>query len=128
MSGRKIKGNGSSSKGMHRQRIADQFLYNSSGDGIALRVGKNIFDTDGNWIGWMPWNNSYVLTPNGGYIGTICKNNRFYHFSYFFRSKKYRDWYPGRYPSYLGYPGYPGYAGYSPLPLGAENIKNPKKE
>jgi len=96
--------------------MVDQFLYNSRGEWIAFRVGKNIFNTNGNWIGWMPWDDTDVVTPDGKYLGTICVNDRFY----YFRGKPYRG--------YPGYPGYPGYAGYSPLPPGAEDIKILKGE
>jgi hypothetical protein len=39
-----------------------KYLFNSSGDWVCFQVGKHVFDTDGNWIGWLPWDNIEVVT------------------------------------------------------------------
>ena len=58
-----------------------QYLFNSSGDWICFKVGKYIYDTDGNWIGWLPWTDNDVVTDDGDYLGTICDKNRIYYFN-----------------------------------------------
>ena len=87
-----------------------QYLFNSSGGWIAFRVGKFVYDSDGDWIGWLPWGDADVVTIEGEYLGTIYQGNRFYKQIY----------HP--YRGYPGYPGYPGYAGYAPLPPGTEDV------
>jgi len=95
------------------------YLYNSSGEWIAFRKGKFLFDTNGNWVGWFPWSDGDAVDANGQYLGTVVDRDRLYHFT----SHPYRGYpgYPG-YPGYRGYPGYPGYGGYSPRPAGARDI------
>jgi hypothetical protein len=87
-----------------------KYLFNSSGLWIAFQRGKYVFNTYGKWVGWIPWNDSDVVTPEGEYLGTITDRDRFYKFSYW------------AYHSYPGYPGYPGYAGFSRLPAGAMDL------
>ena len=100
--------------------IMIKYLFSSSGQWIAFKRDEYVFDTNGNWIGWIPWNDGDVCAPNGEYLGTITQNDRLYRF--YARPNKGYLGYPG-YPSYLGYPGYPGYASYSPLPPLAEDIE-----
>ena len=104
--------------------MAVQYLFNSGGSWIAFRVGKSVFDTACHWIGWMPWDDTDVVTTEGEYLGTIVENDRFCRF----RDKPYRD-YPG-YPGYPGrpdLPGHPGCAVFSSLPPNAEDIEISKK-
>lgn len=102
-----------------------QYLFNSSGNWLAFRIEKNVFDTTAKWIGWMPWGDDDVVTVKGEYLGTICPQDRIYHF----KSHPYRGYpgYPG-YPGFPGFPGYPGFAGYSPLPSGADDVIIPPGE
>ena len=104
--------------------MAVQYLFNSGGSWIAFRVGKNIFDTTCHWIGWMPWDDTDVVTTEGEYLGTIVENDRFYRF----RDNPYRDYsgYPGC-PRHPDFPDHPGYAVSSSLPPDAEDINIPKK-
>ena len=104
--------------------MAVQYLFNSSGNWIAFRVGKCIFDPHCHWIGWMPWDDTDVVTTEGEYLGTIVENDRFCRF----RSQPDRG-YPG-YPGYPGrpdLPGHPGCAVFSSLPPNAEDIEISKK-
>ena len=55
------------------------YLFNSSGDWICFKIGKNVFNTNGSWIGWLPWGDDDVVTTEGKYLGTIC-GNRIYYF------------------------------------------------
>ena len=91
-----------------------QHLFNSSGEWIAFRIGKYVFDNQGIWIGWTPWDYSEVVDIEGQYLGHIFLGDRFYH--------KYYTSYRG----YPGYPGYPGFKGYSRLPSGYEDVVIPK--
>ncbi|ELA7158608.1 hypothetical protein RAX54_004533 [Vibrio parahaemolyticus] len=93
-----------------------QHLFDSSGDWLGFRIGKNVYNSDADWVAWLPWGDDDVVTTDGDYLGTITNGNRLYHFS----SKPYRG--------YPGYPGYPGFAGYSPLPFGARDVTMPKPE
>lgn len=97
-----------------------EYLFHSSGLWIAFKRDEYVFDIEGNWIGWTPWNDGEVVDPDGEYLGTITQNNRLYRFS----NRPYRGYpgYPG-YPAHPGCPGYPGYPGYSTLPIFAEDIE-----
>ena len=55
-----------------------QYLYDSSGNWIAFRVGVNIYSENGTWIGWMPWDDNEVVTTEGDYLGHIFPGNRLY--------------------------------------------------
>ena len=105
--------------------MAVQYLFNSSGNWIAFRVGECVFDTKCHWIGWMPWDDTDVVTTEGEYLGTIVENDRFYRF----RDKPYRDYpdHPGC-PGHPDFPGHPGYAADSSLPPDAEDIEILKKQ
>ena len=59
--------------------MAVQYLFDSNGSWIAFRVGKNMFDPDCYWIGWIPWEDTDVVSLDGEYLGTIVENDRFYH-------------------------------------------------
>ncbi len=76
------------------------YLYNSSGVWIAFRVGKNLFEPRGEWAGWMPWDDDYVVAPDGKYLGTITGNR-------LFRLNP---------PPRHGFAGYPVYPGPHPRP------------
>jgi hypothetical protein len=100
------------------QHKMSRHLFNSSGEWIAFRNEKFVFDTRGNWVGWLPWDDEEVVDKNGSYLGHIYGNRllrRYY--------TPYRGFpgYPG-YPGYPGFPGYPGYAGYAPLPPGTTDV------
>ena len=94
-------------------------LFDSRGTWIAFRKGKYVYDHDGNWIGWLPWNDDDVVDRNGTYLGTIVGRKRLYRFP----ARPHRG-YPGRpgYPGYAGYPGYPGHAGSDRPPFGAKDV------
>lgn len=89
------------------------YLFNSRGNWIAFRVGKFVYDSGCEWVGWLAWKDADVATVDGEYLGTIIDGNRLVRF---------------RNHPYKGYPGYPGHAGYSPLPSGASDIVIPKKK
>src|SRR5215813_4787365 len=48
-----------------------QHLFNSSGNWIAYRMGRFVFSKSGEWIGWLPWDDEYVVNTRGQYLGTI---------------------------------------------------------
>jgi len=104
-----------------------QHFFDSRGNWIAFRRGKFVFDPNGKWIGWLPWDNDEIVDPCGEYLGTIVNQSRsrLYHF----RNRPYLGYpgYPGH-PGYPGYPGYPGFAGYDMPPLGAEDVKIVEEE
>ena len=90
-----------------------QHFFDSHGNWIAFRRGKFVFDPNGEWIGWLPWNNDEIVNPSGEYLGTIVHRSR--PRLYQFENRPYLG--------YPGYPGYPGFAGYDMPPLGAEDVK-----
>ena len=98
-------------------------LFDSRGTWIAFRKGKYVYDSDGNWIGWLPWNDDDVVDRTGDYLGTIVKRKRLYRLA----ARPYRGYpgYPGD-PGYPGYPGYPGDPGNDLPPLGAEDVSLPE--
>jgi hypothetical protein len=92
--------------------MSKQVFFNSAGQFVAFRRtarDKYLFDKNGKWIGWFPWNDGYAVDTKGTYLGTIA-GNRFLKEN----NPRYRGYpgYPG-YPGYAGYPGYPGFAGYA---------------
>ena len=99
-----------------------QHLFDSRGEWVAFRQGKYVFDRNGDWIGWLPWNDDDIVDTHGEYLGTIVRREK--PRLYRMRAHPYRG-YPG-YPEYLGYPGYPGYPGSAAPdfpPLGAEDVR-----
>lgn len=89
-----------------------KYLFDSNGDWIAFKLGRFIYNTNSNNIGWLPWDEDYVVDMSGNYLGHIY-NNRFFKNSY----APYRG-----YPGYPGYPGFPGYAGYVTLPTACSDF------
>lgn len=50
------------------------YLYDLDGDVIAFRRAwddQHVFDTDGHWIGWMPWEGTDVVDARGHYLGSV---------------------------------------------------------
>jgi hypothetical protein len=47
------------------------YLFNSSGQWIAtLTDDRYLFDPQGKWVGWMPWDGADVADSDGKYLGT----------------------------------------------------------
>ncbi|MBR7059056.1 MAG: hypothetical protein IKI22_00435, partial [Neisseriaceae bacterium] len=57
------------------------YLFDSQGQWVAFRKKKHVFDRYGRWIGWTPWMDNEVVTPEGVYLGTITFGNRLYRLS-----------------------------------------------
>jgi len=96
-----------------------RYLYNSSGEWIAFCKGVYVFNTECEWIGWIPQDDNVVVDIDGQYLGTIVDNNRLYRF--------YDEPFSGctacpRYPGHPGYPEYPGCTWSSTLPAMAADI------
>ena len=89
-----------------------QYLFDSSGNWVAFRLGEFIYDSNANWIGWTPWGDDpdYVSDNNGNYLGHIYPGDRIYRKAY------------TPYRGYPGYPGYPGFAGFSMRPPNVYDI------
>ena len=106
-----------------KQNNVVEYLFDSSGGWIAFRKGKYIFNPVGIWIGWLPWDKSYVVNKTGEYLGTIIQDDDGYGRFYRFSRIEYRG-YPGLAPTpqYPGYPGHPGFITSSLLPMMAEDI------
>jgi len=97
------------------------FYFNSAGEVAAFRRSaddKFLFDQNGNWIGWFPWDDDDAVDREGDYLGTVVGNRLLAR-----TSPSYRGYpgYPG-YPGYAGYPGYPGHAGYGGYHSGFEDV------
>lgn len=106
--------------GSRSTNTAVQYLYSSAGRWIAFRQGKYVFDTEGTWVGWLPWDDGQVVDIDGHYLGTIYPGDRLYR-ALTLRNRGYPG-YPG-YPGRPGYPGYPGFPGRSPLPPAAVDLQ-----
>jgi len=89
------------------------YLFNSSGEWIAFKIGKYLYNKNADWIGWFPWDNKIAVSIEGEYLGTIYKERRLL----------YNNSQP--YLGYPGYPGYPGFIGYCALSNGLTDV--PKK-
>lgn len=98
---------------------ASRHLYNSEGHWIAFRVGDDIFDASGQWIGCAPWDNGQVVTSTGAYVATICQDDRL-----FCEDAPEYMGYPGprEAPDYPGYPGPPPSKGFAPPPPGMRDL------
>ena len=56
------------------------YLFDSAGRWIAFRKRQYVFNCDSQWIGWTPWGDNEVYSPNGSYVGTITYGNRLYYY------------------------------------------------
>ncbi len=99
-----------------------QHLFDSSGFWIAFRFDRNIFDTVGNWVGWLPFEDDHaeVHDTKGTYLGHIYPGNRFYRNFRFIRREAIEK--PSR-PAYIRRQTFPGSIGPSRLPIGCSDIR-----
>ncbi|MCD9199283.1 hypothetical protein [Aeromicrobium wangtongii] len=50
------------------------YLYDMGGRTIAMRrswTDQHLFDADGHWIGWFPWEDNDAVDLAGRYLGTV---------------------------------------------------------
>ena len=97
------------------------YLHDSQGVWIAFRTdprSRDLFNPDGDWIGWFPWADDDAVTPDGNYLGTIHGDRLFTD-----STRPYRGslGYPGA-PAYPGAAPYPGAAAYSGVPDGWDDV------
>jgi hypothetical protein len=94
------------------------YLFNSLGEYIAYQIDQYIFDTNNNWVAWIPDGEDEIYSKMGEYLATL-EGNRIFFFSR-------RD-----FKAHPGYPNFPGHFGaidYSPsilpssLPVFAEDV------
>jgi len=92
--------------------MVDQYLFNSSGEYIAFRKGKYVYDNNSNWMGWLPWEDGEVVNKFGEYIATIFED-RLYTSS----RRDFKD-HPGYtdFPGHVGSVDYPDYPGSKSIP------------
>jgi len=48
-----------------------KYLFNSSGNWIAFKIGRYLYGTSANWIGWFPWEDEHAVDRKGKYLGSI---------------------------------------------------------
>ena len=97
------------------------YLHDSQGTWIAYRTddtGRFLFNPDGDWIGWFPWNDDDVVTPEGHYLGTVVGDRLLTDTAHPFRGTP--D-YPGA-PRYPGQVSYPGAAAFVSMPVGYQDV------
>lgn len=97
------------------------YLHDSQGVWIAFRTepeGRYLFNPDGDWIGWFPWNDRDAVTPDGAYLGSVHGDRLFAEHGHRYRGN---PGYPGA-PAYPGQAPYPGAASYAGVPDGCENV------
>ena len=101
-----------------------EYLFDSSGNWIAFCKGGYVFNQKGEYVGWIPWRDGYVVDIRGNYFGSIIRDQGGHSRFYYFLNTQNRG-YPGHpgYPGPPSYPGYPGFAGHSPLPPMARDIQ-----
>lgn len=97
-----------------------QHLYDSSGFWIAFRIGSNVFDTVGNWVGWLPFDKTEVHSPRGSYLGHIYPDNRFYRKPSFLKRESIDTPAP---PRYTPAQQFPGNIPRAQLPIGAQDLR-----
>ena len=97
-----------------------QHLFDSSGFWIAYRIGRNIFDPAGNWVGWLPFEEKEVHDPKGIYLAHIYPGNRLYRNKKFLKREAIVR--PER-PGYTRRHTFPGMISRERLPIGCEDIR-----
>lgn len=98
-----------------------EYLHDSQGVWIAFRpdpLARFLFNPEGDWIGWFPWDDDVAVTPEGSYLGTVHGDRLFADDSHPYRGN---PGYPGA-PAYPGGAPYPGAGGYVSLPDGAQDV------
>src|SRR5688572_16074889 len=55
-------------------RMKPEFVWTTSGDWVATRIGNYIFDSTKAWVAWL--DGSDVYTKDGEWIGTYSRDNR----------------------------------------------------
>lgn len=55
-----------------------EFVFDSRGHTVAVRIGRNLVDLDGCWLGSAPWNDGDTFDADGRYLGTITPEQRLY--------------------------------------------------
>ncbi|MGD1215753.1 MAG: hypothetical protein ABR861_12285 [Terriglobales bacterium] len=100
-----------------RAALPVQYLFDSSGAWVAFRIGKYVFK-EGNWIGWLPWNDAEVVNVRGSYLGTIFPGNWFYR-----RFHQVHRGHPGYLKNLARVLWIPRFRRYSPLPPVTEDIE-----
>lgn len=95
-------------------------LFNSAGFWIAFRAGRNVFDTVGNWVGWLPFDESEVHDTKGTYLGHIYDDGRFYRNNAFLLRESIEKPVP---PGYIRLPRPPVAIGPARLPIGCNDIR-----
>ena len=97
-----------------------QYLFDSKGDFIAFRLGSMVFDANADWVGWLPWDEPDVVSPEGDYVGTIYPDDRLYVNTD--RPARPHPGFPG-YPPQPALPPLPEPRGYGDVPSGAKDVK-----
>lgn len=62
------------------------YLFDMSGQPVAFRrtwTDPHVFDLDGHWIGWFPWDDNDAVDHGGDYLGTVVDD----------RLVRRNDWY-----------------------------------
>lgn len=99
-----------------------EYLYDSHGVWIAFRRTRNdkyVFAPNGEWIGWLPWDEKTVVNTKGEYLGTIFPNGRLYQL----RRIRHRARPPAPIrPVIPGRPPNPPRRGYVSLPVMVRNL------
>ena len=94
------------------------YLYDSRGEPIAFRRGRNVHNMRGDWIGWFPWNDADVVTPGGAYLGTVVGDELLKKVG---RANRGHPGNPGN-PGNPGAPGHPGNRGSRGLRAGYVDV------
>ncbi|MGH9413069.1 MAG: hypothetical protein ACRD0Y_04945 [Terriglobales bacterium] len=96
----------------------EQYLFNSSGEWIAFRDGKYIYDVHGEFLGFMAEGGADVADIESRYFASIYYGDRLYR-KVFPPALELR--YPG-YPGTHARPDFPGFAESAPVPTEADDI------
>ncbi len=97
------------------------YLYDTQGTWIAFRPdaqSHDLFNAEGDWIGWFPWGDDDAVTPDGAYLGTVIGDRLLAEEAHPFRGTPP---YPGA-PAYPGRASYPGIAPFASIPPGFDDV------
>lgn len=98
--------------------------FNSSGQWIAFRRNSDdryLFDRQGNWVGWFPWDDNEIFDLKGEYLGVVMDGDRIYRMEKPGPQKRKSPGFPVH-PGNVGYAGYPGHAAHSRPPFGYTDV------
>lgn len=58
--------------------LEKDYVFALNGDWIGFRIGRFIFDTECNWVAWLPYDPIAVFAVNGRFVGHLGPGGRLF--------------------------------------------------